>query len=111
MMDFANTPADEQDKARTSWGYMVQAAYAFPETNFVLGGAWGESRMNQTDFDKTTTAGNALVRTNGAATASVQYNWTKSLKQVFEFTYAQSEAFTGAKNKSYQGALGLMLFF
>jgi hypothetical protein len=110
MFDFANTPADAADQARKSWGYIVQAAYAFPDTNFVLGGAWGESRMVETDADKTI-ASDPLVKTNAAATASVQYNWTKSLKQVFEFTYAQSEAFSGAKNKSYQGALGLMLFF
>ena len=53
----------------------------------------------------------ALVKANSAATASIQYNWTKSLKNVLEATYAQSEAFSGAKKKSFQGALGLMLFF
>ena len=98
---------DSNDKARTSWGYVAQAAYAFPQTNFVLGGAWGESRLVAGDND-----GNSnLVKANSAATASVQYNWTKSLKQVLEGTYAQSTAFSGAKNKSFQGALGLMLFF
>jgi predicted porin len=111
MFDFANTAVDSQDKARTSWGYLAQAAYAFPETNFVLGGAWGESRMVETDADKATAGGDPLVKTNGAATLSVQYNWTKSLKQVLEGTYARSEAFSGAKTKSFQGALGLMLFF
>ncbi|MFL5380441.1 MAG: hypothetical protein ACJ787_21195 [Myxococcales bacterium] len=111
MFDAANTAVDRADKPRTSWGYMLQAAYAITDTNFVLGGGWGESRMVETDNDKTLTDGDPLVKANAAATASVQYNWTKSLKQVFEFTYAQSEAFTGAKNKSYQGALGLMLFF
>ncbi|MFL5250567.1 MAG: hypothetical protein ACJ79V_22305, partial [Myxococcales bacterium] len=69
-----------------------------------------EGRMVENDADKTG-GPDPLVRTNSAATGSVQYNWTKSLKQVLEATYAQSEAFSGAKNKSYQGALGLMLFF
>jgi hypothetical protein len=111
MFDFANTAVDSQDKARTSWGYLAQAAYAFPETNFVVGGAWGESRMVETDADKATAGGDPLVKSNGAATVSLQYNWTKSLKQVLEGTYARSEAFSGAKTKSFQGALGLMLFF
>ena len=110
MFDFANTAVDAADKARTSWGYIAQAAYAVPATNVVVGGAWGESRMIETDADKAGGA-DALVKANSAATASIQYNWTKSLKNVLEATYAQSEAFSGAKKKSFQGALGLMLFF
>jgi len=112
MFDFANTAVDANDKARTSWGYMAQLAYAVPATNVVVGGAWGESRMVESDADKTVTAaGDPLIKANSAATASIQYNWTKSLKNVLEATYAQSEAFSGAKKKSFQGALGLMLFF
>jgi len=106
MFDGAGA-VDLNDKARTSWGYVAQAAYAFAQTNFVLGGAWGESRLVAGDNDSASN----LVKANSAATASLQYNWTKSLKQVLEGTYAQSEAFSGAKNKSFQGALGLMLFF
>jgi hypothetical protein len=98
---------DAQNKARTSWGYIAQASYALPATNFVVGGAWGESRLVAGDNDASST----LVKSNSAATASLQYNWTKSLKQVVEGTYAQSEAFSGAKIHSWQGALGLMLFF
>jgi len=110
MFDFANTAVDSADKARTSWGYIAQAAYAVPQTNVVVGGGWGESRMVQSDADKLV-SGDPLVKANSAATASIQYNWTKSLKNVLEGTYAQSEAFSGAKKKSFQGALGLMLFF
>ena len=51
MFDFANTAVDAADKARTSWGYIAQAAYAVPATNVVVGGAWGESRMIETDAD------------------------------------------------------------
>jgi predicted porin len=109
MFDFANTAVDTADKPRTSWGYMLQAAYALADTNFVLGGGWGEGRMVENDADKT--GPDPLVKSNSAATGSVQYNWTKSLKQVFEITYARSEAFSGAKNSSWQGAIGLMLFF
>ena len=106
MFDGAGA-VDAQDKARTSWGYVAQAAYAVPATNVVVGGAWGESRLVAGDNDGSSN----LVKANSAATASIQYNWTKSLKQVLEGTYAQSTAFSGAKNKSFQGALGLMLFF
>jgi predicted porin len=110
MFDFANTAVDAADKPRTSWGYMLQAAYAITDTNFVLGGGWGEGRMVENDADKTG-GPDPLVKSNSAGTGSVQYNWTKSLKQVFEITYAQSQAFSGAKTSSWQGALGLMLFF
>src|SRR3954452_22864322 len=97
MFDAANTAVDRADKPRTSWGYMLQAAYAITDTNFVLGGGWGEGRMVENDADKTG-GPDPLVRTNSAATGSVQYNWTKSLKQVLEATYAQSQAFSGAKS-------------
>src|SRR4051812_20211218 len=75
MFDFANTAVDAADKPRTSWGYMLQAAYAITDTNFVLGGGWGEGRMVENDADKTG-GPDPLVRTNSAATGSVQYNWT-----------------------------------
>ncbi|MGE5048337.1 MAG: hypothetical protein ACM3PC_07230 [Deltaproteobacteria bacterium] len=110
LMFDGGAAVDAQNKARTSWGYLLQASYAIPETSLAVGGGWGESRMVETDGDKTNTA-DPLVKSNGAATASVTYNWTKSLKNVLEITYAQSEAYSGAKNKSFQGAMGLMLFF
>jgi hypothetical protein len=109
MFDGAGA-VDATDSPRTSWGYILQAAYAIPDTKVVVGGAWGESRLEETDADKVNTA-DPLVKSNGAATASVQYNFTKSLKYVLEGTYAQSTAYSGAKNKSFQGATGLMLFF
>jgi predicted porin len=105
MFDGAGA-VDLNDNARTSWGYIAQVAYALPETKFVLGGGWGEGRVEQNSGDSSN-----LVKNNSAATASVQYNWTKSLKQVVEATYAESKAYSGAKNSSWQGALGLMLFF
>jgi predicted porin len=109
MFDSANTAVDAADQPRKSLGYMVQAAYAISD-KIVVGGGWGEGRMEENDADKGG-GPDPLVKANSAATGSVQYNWTKSLKQVFEITYAKSEAFSGAKNSSWQGAIGLMLFF
>ena len=56
-------------------------------------------------------AADPLVEANSAGIVFLTYQWSKSLKQVFEGTYAQSQAFSGAKTKSYQGAVGLMVFF
>ena len=101
---------DATGKERDSWGYIAQASYALPATSWSLGGSWGESRMMETDADKAT-AGDPLVQANSAAIVFLTYQWSKSLKQVFEGTYAQSRAFSGAKTKSYQGTVGVMVFF
>jgi hypothetical protein len=111
LMFDGGTAVDAADNARTSWGYVAQVAYAIPNTNFSVGGAWGESRMVETDADKATVGGDPLVKSNGAATGSVTYTFTKSLRYVLEGTYARAVAFSGAKNHSFQGATGLMLFF
>jgi len=113
MFDGGTTAVDAADQARTSWGYITQVSYDIPKTKLSVGGAWGESRMVETDADKAHVGlpGDPLVKNNSAATASVTYNITKSLRYVLEGTYAASKAFSGAKNKSLQGAMGLMLFF
>jgi len=113
MFDGGTTAVDPQDHARTSWGYITQISYDIPKTKLSVGGAWGESRMTENDADRLHLGlpGDPLVQSNGAATASVTYTFTKSLRYVLEGTYAQSKAFSGAKNKSLQGAMGLMLFF
>ena len=101
---------DATGKERDSYGYILQATFAVPATSFTVGGSWGESRMKETDADKAI-VGDPLVLANSAAIVFVNYQLTKSLKWVFEGTYAQSRAFSGAKTKSYQGTSGLMLFF
>ena len=44
-------------------------------------------------------------------TGEVTYQWTKSLKWVFEGDYMQAEDFGGDKNHVIQFTSGLMLFF
>ena len=101
---------DATGTERTSLGYIAQASYTVPATAWSVGGSWGESRMLETDNDKAIAA-DPLLKANSAAIVFVTYQWSKSLKHVFEGTYAQSTAFSGAKTKSFQGATGLMLFF
>ncbi len=113
MFDGGTTAVDANDNARVSWGYITQISYDIPKTKLSVGGAWGESRMLENDADRLHPGlpADPLVHSNGAATPSVTYTFTKSLRYVLEGTYAQSKAFSGAKNKSWQGAMGLMLFF
>jgi hypothetical protein len=107
---FSAPAVDSTGKERDSYGYILQATFAVPATSFTLGGSWGESRMMETDADKAI-VGDPLVLANSALIVFVNYQLTKSLKWVFEGTYAQARAFSGAKTKSYQGTTGLMLFF
>jgi hypothetical protein len=105
-----NLAVDAAGTERSSWGYVAQASYAVPSTTVSLGGSWGESRMIESDGDKAVAA-DPLLKANSAAIVFVTFQWSKSLKHVFEGTYAQSTAYSGAKTKSFQGATGLMLFF
>ena len=110
LMFTTGQSVDATNKERDSYGYILQATYAIPATSFSLGGSWGESRMMETDADKAT-PGDPLVLANSSLIVFVNYQVTKSLKWVFEGTYSQARAFSGAKTKSYQGTSGLMLFF
>ncbi|HEU4642308.1 MAG TPA: hypothetical protein VFS44_07610 [Gemmatimonadaceae bacterium] len=101
---------DATGAKRKSYGYIGQATYQPAGAKWLLGASWGDSRLKTTDNDPAD-AVNPLVKSNRAGDGMFSYQWTKALKWVLEYTFAQSEAFSGAKTKSNQGATGLMLFF
>lgn len=95
---------------RKSYGYIGQATFTPAASKWLIGASYGDSRLKTTDNDPAD-AFNPLVKSNKAIDGMLNYQWTKALKWVLEYTYATSEAFSGAKTKSNQGATGLMLFF
>jgi len=108
---FFNLPADAVNDSRDSYGYIAQATYAISNSKWILGASYGESDLKQTDLDKTTLAGNTLVKKNAAATGMITNQINKNLKWVGEYDYIWSTAFSDAKVHSNQVATGLMLFF
>lgn len=106
---------DATGSARKSWGYLGQITYTAPASKWTIGGSWGESHLNETSYDQTVAqeeeTGDPLVKYNRAADVMLTYQWTKSLRWVAEYTWARSQAYSGAQNTSNQGASGFMLFF
>lgn len=105
------TPAgfDALGKSRTSYGYIGQLVYQIdPKWN--VGASYGASNLKQTDND--VAANNlGLLHHNADAAGKIAYQWTKSLQWVGEGDYQWSTNFNGDKNKQFQLATGLMLFF
>ena len=105
-----NSALDGNNQARKSKGYMGQITYSQPGTKWMIGGSYGESKLDQTTFDQTD-GDPAMVESNKAADVLLSFQWTKSLRWVLEYTWARSQAYSGAQNTSNQGASGFMLFF
>jgi hypothetical protein len=100
---------DGAGNERTSYGYIGQATYTTPG-GWTFGGSWGDSRVNQTDFDEAV-GFDALLKSNRSIIGTIVYQATSSLKVVGEFTHTESESHAGVDNTSDQGALGFMLFY
>jgi len=105
-----NSALDGNNQARKSKGYLGQITYNQPGTKWTIGGSYGESKLDQTTFDQTD-GDPAMVESNKAADVLLSFQWTKSLRWVLEYTWARSQAYSGAQNTSNQGASGFMLFF
>jgi hypothetical protein len=105
------TPAgvDPVGNERTSYGYIGQLTYTTPG-GWTFGGSWGDSRVNQTDFDEAIN-NDSLVKSNRSIIGTIVYQATKSLKVVGEFTHTESESHEGIEFTSDQGAVGFMLFY
>jgi hypothetical protein len=102
-------PAGPQ--TRSSYGYIGQATVKLGGP-WSLVGSYGESFIDGTNYDKTVdlTYGD-LVKYNSAAVGAIQYQLTKSLRFVGEYTYAESANVSGGKNVFNNVSLGTMLFF
>lgn len=102
---------DSTGAKRKSYGYIGQITYSPVGTKWMLGASYGDSRLKTTDADPADANFNTLVKSNRSIDGLISYQFTKSLRWVGEYTWAKSEAFSGAAIKSNQGATGLMLFF
>jgi hypothetical protein len=102
-------PAGPQ--TRSSYGYIGQATVKLADKWSVVG-SWGESFIGGTNYDETVdpTYGE-LLKYNAAGVGALQYQWTKSLRWVVEYTYAQSANVSGGKAIANNISLGSMLFF
>lgn len=101
---------DVNGDKRKSYGYIGQLTWQPAASKWLFGASYGDSRLKTTDADPAD-AFNTLVKSNMAIDGMINFQWTKSLKWVLEYTYARSESFSDSRNKSNQGSTGLMLFF
>lgn len=106
----AGSAMDAQNNARKSKGYIGQVTYNKPGEKWTIGGSYGESKLDQTSLD-VTNGYDAMLESNKSADVMLTYQWTKALRWVLEYTWARSQAYSGAQNTSNQGASGFMLFF
>jgi hypothetical protein len=102
-------PAGPQ--TRSSYGYIGQATVKLGG-GFSVVGSYGESFIGGTNYDENFDAFyGELVKYNSAAVGAIQYQWTKSLRLVGEYTYAESANTSGGKNVQNNISLGTMVFF
>jgi hypothetical protein len=109
-------------QTRTSYGYIGQATVKLTDKWSVVG-SYGSSFIDGTHYDKTIGDGpnpfvptqsygySDLLKYNAAGVGAIQYQWTKSLRAVGEYTYATSANVAGGKNIQNNISAGLMLFF
>jgi hypothetical protein len=103
-------PAGPQ--TRSSYGYIGQATVKLGG-GFSVVGSYGESFVDGTNYDKTVDFlfYPTLLKYNSAAVGGIQYQWTKSLRLVAEYTYQEAAHVSGGKDVSNNLSLGTMLFF
>src|SRR3984957_3141661 len=94
-------------QTRSSYGYIAQATVKLAPKWSVVG-SYGESFIGGTNFDENfdPTYG-LLVKYNAAAVGALQYQWTKSLRWVAEYTYAESANVEHDKNIQNNISTGL----
>lgn len=108
-----NNAVDGAGNTRDSYGFIGQAGYAFPNTKWSAIASYGESDLKATSEEQG--GGSGAKSVNRSIVGDLTYQWTKSLRWVFEYTFGQSKNNgTGGGSesiKSHQGAVGMMLFF
>ncbi|MDD2850553.1 MAG: hypothetical protein PHY09_01455 [Desulfuromonadaceae bacterium] len=116
-----STSIDGAGKERTHWGFLAQATYALTPA-VTVGVNYGQSRQNESDYDKIavdlastgptdTINGISQIKTQGAATVSVTYAFNNFTKFTAEYTNAKNTWMDGATQKSNQFALGSTFFW
>jgi hypothetical protein len=105
-----NLGVDGSGAVRTTYGYMVQLTANRTGAPWTFGASFGESRVRQTAYDLAIDHQD-LLRRNTAVIAMAMYHATRSLRLVGEYTRAEAQAYSGARNRSDQASAGLLLFF
>ncbi|HEX9077976.1 MAG TPA: hypothetical protein VF795_00230, partial [Desulfuromonadaceae bacterium] len=108
--DLFGTAEDANGTTRLFWGFLAQATYKLT-SDVMVGVNYGQSRMEQTDFDAANVAAMAQIKNQEAGTANVTYNFNKFTQFIIEYTYAQNTWYGGAKQHSNQFALGTMFYW
>lgn len=104
-----STSTDAVGEERTHWGYLLQATYMVTPT-ISLGINYGQTRQEESDYDKTN-AGEVPVKNQEAATTSITYAFNSFTKFTAEYTWAQNTWHDNAKQSSNQFALGSTFFW
>lgn len=104
-----STSTDAAGKERMHWGFLAQATCKVTPS-VMLGVNYGQSRQEQSDFDKTDTT-ISQIKNQEAAVATVTYNLNKFTQFIAEYSYAQNTWNDSAKQHSNQFALGTMFYW
>ncbi len=102
MLDY--DALDATGQARTSQGYLLQAAYTVGTTK--LGVSYGQNSKDETAADAAVRSTAAEIDTRRSVTVGVYHDLTKFLKLVAEYTRAQTTWFGGASQDANVFALG-----
>jgi len=104
-----STSTDAAGKERTHWGFLTQATYKVTPS-VMLGVNYGQSRQDQSAYDKTD-ATISQIKKQEAAVATVTYNLNKFTQFIAEYSYAQNTWHDDATQHSNQVALGTMFYW
>ncbi|HZV82588.1 MAG TPA: hypothetical protein VFF53_10530 [Geobacteraceae bacterium] len=104
-----SSSTDAAGKERTHWGFLTQATYKVTPS-VMVGINYGQSRQEQSAFDKTDTT-ISQIKKQEAAVATVTYNLNKFTQFIAEYSYAQNTWHDDATQHSNQVALGTMFYW
>jgi predicted porin len=103
---FGSNGVDASGNKRDSDGYYVQGTYALP-TKTKIGLAYGKSNLDKANGSDSS----SLVDYNERYTVGAYHPLTKHLNLVAEYNRVESQAHSGATNKSDTISTGAILFF
>ena len=105
---------DVHGQERDSDGWYIQGRYRLP-TGTLLGASFGESTLDETDYDRSmrATPGYHLVDTNESWIVGLYHPIGEALNLVLEYTDTQSESHNdnSIENEEKTLALGAIMFF
>jgi hypothetical protein len=104
-----STSTDAAGNERIHWGFLTQATYKLTPS-VMIGANYGQSRQEQSDFDKIDTS-ISQIKNQEAAVATLTYNLNKFTQFIAEYSYAQNTWHDNATQHSNSVALGTMFYW